>query len=105
MASAAGLPRSAAADGGAPAWLSLVAGGVAGAAAWAAIFPLDTLKSRAQAVGGGGGGGGSLLRQARALGARALYAGAPAAIARGAVANAALFAGHNVARKALVDHF
>jgi len=95
VASAAGLPRSAAADGGAPAWLSRVAGGVAGAAAWAVVFPLDTLKSRAQAAGGGGGGG--LLRQARALGARALYAGAPAAIARGAVANAALFAGQNVA--------
>jgi len=99
LASAAGLPRQATDD--APTWLALAAGGVAGAAAWAAVFPMDTLKSQAQAAGGEGRGGRSLLRQARALGLRALYAGAPAAIARGAVANAALFAGQSLALKGL----
>ena len=42
-----------------PAMQSFLGGGVCSVAAWAAIFPLDTIKARVQAVGGSGGSGGS----------------------------------------------
>ena len=87
-----------------PVWMALVAGGAAGAAAWATVFPFDTLKSRAQVHGGDSGiarGRVGLFSALRAVGLRGLYAGAPAAIARGAVANAALFAGQAMSMQAL----
>lgn len=114
-----------------PGWMALAAGSLAGATAWGVVYPFDVLKSRAQVAGmaaaqaaaAAGAASSSSPAAASAVpvklptggpamvpllasiiregGLRALYAGASAAIARGAVANGALFWGQNAATKAL----
>jgi len=76
-----------------------LAGGLAGAVAWAAVFPLDTIKSRVQARGGGARA--ALAAALAGGGARGLYRGLSAAVARAFVANAALFCGVELAGAAL----
>lgn len=108
-----------------PGWMALAAGSLAGATAWGVVYPFDVLKSRAQVAGmaaaqaaasAAAQGAAASTRSAvvagpsmlpllasivREGGLRALYAGASAAVARGAVANGALFWGQNAATKAL----
>lgn len=82
-------------------------GGIAGSSAWAAMFPLDVIKSRWQA--------GLLPRHvndpvsaaghiAREHGWRALYRGWSAAVVRGFPANGALFLGLELAHR-MLGHF
>lgn len=97
-----------------PGWMALTAGSLAGATAWAVVFPFDVLKSRAQVAGMLNGtlatgvaapsfnivaGFRSILSEPQ--GFRVLYRGASAAIARGCFANGALFFGQNMALKAM----
>ena len=108
------LAPPAGASAAAGGWRDFVAGGVAGTAAWAAVYPADVVKSRVQVAGaavsgaeGGGGStpstrqGGSTLSTLRAIvregGPRALYRGCSAALTRAFVANAALFWGVHAA--------
>lgn len=100
-------------------------GGLAGATAWSAVFPFDTIKSVVQTgVLPGGGGGPSQLQQQVAAGRRVgpppafgealravlrhgggvrggLYRGWSAAVLRAFPANAALFWGVHTAEAAL----
>ena len=113
-----------------PAWVALAAGSLAGATAWAVVYPVDAIKSREQvrgmlqpqplaaatAAAGAAtatsavgreplppprGALAELIASARGGGLRQLYAGGSAAITRGAIANGALLLGQNVASKAL----
>lgn len=82
-------------------WQDLLAGGIAGAAAWAAVYPLDVVKSRAQVAGADGGTHSSSWQTLRTVlregGPRGLYRGCSAALARAFVANGALFWGVELA--------
>ena len=83
-------------------WRALLAGGLAGSTAWAAVFPADTLKSRMQASGSSGGSVRSVLAQVLAeAGPRGLYKGCGAAVLRAFVANGALFWGVEASRQLL----
>ena len=64
--------------------------------AWAVVFPMDCLKTRAQAgmIGSSPAAiAAAAVQIARKEGARSFYAGVSAAVARAFVANAALFWG------------
>lgn len=129
LLSEAVLGTAAPAHDAVPGWMALAAGSLAGATAWGVVYPFDVLKSRAQVAGmaaaqataaaaasavaqgaaasarRSGGTGLSMLPLLASIvregGLKALYAGASAAVARGAVANGALFWGQNAATKAL----
>lgn len=78
-----------------PTHVTLISGGLAGASAWAVVFPADVLKSRAQVASSGPSV--SMLATLRTIlaeeGVRTLYRGCSASIARAIPANAALFWG------------
>ncbi|CAN0183801.1 unnamed protein product [Ectocarpus sp. 12 AP-2014] len=84
-----------------PEVLYFLAGGMAGVVGWAAVMPLDSVKSIIQTTDKPE----SLLRTlqtvVRAKGWRALFIGLNAALARAFPANAALFLGYEIVRRAL----
>ncbi|CAM9582904.1 unnamed protein product [Scytosiphon promiscuus] len=81
--------------------LYFVAGGLAGVVGWAVVMPIDTVKSIIQTVDKPQG----MIRTAQMVhqtqGWRALFAGLTAALVRAFPANAALFLGYEVVRRAL----
>ena len=78
----------------------LAAGGVAGAASWASIYPLDVIKTRVQAAAAGGGvsAWAAAVAAARRGG---LWAGAGPTLARAFVVNGVLFSVYEEALVAL----
>lgn len=88
------LPSGPASDAAA----EIGAGGLAGALAWALVYPLDLLKCRMQArrlpLR-------AVLLQARAEGPLALFRGLRATLYRAFIVNAAIFYGHGAVLRAL----
>jgi hypothetical protein len=81
--------RGAGADGA-----TLLAGGAAGVASWASIYPLDVVKSRVQAAPGRYAGWVDCARQSvRSEGWSVLTRGLSACLLRAALVNAAIFGG------------
>jgi solute carrier family 25 carnitine/acylcarnitine transporter 20/29 len=81
--------RCAGADGA-----TLLAGGAAGVASWASIYPLDVIKSRLQAAPGRYAGFADCLRRSvRDEGWRVLTRGLSACLLRAALVNASIFGG------------
>jgi hypothetical protein len=74
------------------------AGGVAGAAAWIIVYPLDVIKSRVQV-----GGAGALAALSQAAKEGKMYRGVSAAILRAFVANGALFWGVDASKSFFSD--
>jgi solute carrier family 25 S-adenosylmethionine transporter 26 len=89
------------ADGGAPQWRlaagNLAAGATAGCAVEAALYPIDTIKTRLQAMRSGGG----LNALLRAGGGRALYAGIWGNLAGVAPASAVFMAVYEPVKQAV----
>lgn len=89
------------ADGGVPQWRiaagNLAAGATAGCAVEAALYPIDTLKTRLQAMRSGGG----LSALLRAGGGRALYAGIWGNLAGVAPASAVFMAVYEPVKQAV----
>ena len=77
---------------------AVLGGGIGGAVAWAAVFPFDVVKSRAQV---GSVRGGFFQALANAAKEDALFRGVSAAVLRAFVANGALFWGVRTAETAL----
>ncbi len=83
----------------------MVAGGAAGIAMWIPVFPLDTIKSRLQSAEGRPTIG-STIRSIHANGGfKAFFPGMAPALARAVPANAATFAGVELAQKAMTKMF
>lgn len=81
---------------------AVLGGGVGGAVAWAAVFPFDVLKSRAQVQARvGATREGLVAALATAAKEGALFRGVSAAVVRAFVANGALFWGVRTAETAL----
>ncbi len=81
------------------------AGGAAGIVMWTLIYPVDTMKSRLQAMEGNPTIGGIIRGLYMAGGVRAFFPGFGAAIARAVPANAATFLGVEMAHRAMNKAF
>ncbi|GAB1212181.1 hypothetical protein ATERTT37_001311 [Aspergillus terreus] len=81
----------------------LAAGGAAGIAMWIPVFPVDTIKSRVQSAPGRPTIGGTIRAVYASGGVKAFFPGFGPALARAVPANAATFAGvelaHNFMKK------
>ncbi|KAL4798429.1 mitochondrial carrier domain-containing protein [Aspergillus venezuelensis] len=77
----------------------LAAGGAAGIAMWIPVFPVDTIKSRLQSAPGKPTIGGTIRSVYAAGGYKAFFPGFGPALARAVPANAATFAGVELAHK------
>jgi len=83
----------------------MVAGGAAGIAMWIPVFPVDTVKSRLQSAEGRPTIRGTIQGIYGSGGFRAFFPGLAPAMARAVPANAATFAGVELAHKAMVKMF
>merc|ERR1711963_214533 len=79
----------------------MVAGGAAGVAMWIPVFPVDTIKSRLQSAEGRPTISGTIKGIHASGGLKAFFP----AIARAVPANAATFAGVELAQKAMTKMF
>ncbi|RDW65662.1 carnitine:acyl carnitine antiporter [Aspergillus mulundensis] len=77
----------------------LAAGGAAGIAMWTPVFPVDTIKSRLQSAPGKPTIGGTIRTVYAAGGLKAFFPGFGPALARAVPANAATFAGVELAHQ------
>ncbi|KAI9368134.1 mitochondrial carrier domain-containing protein [Aspergillus egyptiacus] len=77
----------------------LAAGGAAGIAMWIPVFPVDTIKSRLQSASGKPTIGGTIRSVYASGGFKAFFPGFGPALARAVPANAATFAGVELAHK------
>ncbi|KAA8649600.1 carnitine:acyl carnitine antiporter [Aspergillus tanneri] len=83
----------------------LAAGGAAGVAMWIPVFPVDTIKSRLQSAEGRPTIGGTIRSVYASGGLRAFFPGFGPALARAVPANAATFAGVEIAHKLMKKMF
>ncbi|KAI9036647.1 carnitine:acyl carnitine antiporter [Aspergillus affinis] len=83
----------------------LTAGGAAGIAMWIPVFPVDTIKSRLQSAPGRPTIGGTIRSVYASGGFKAFFPGFGPALARAVPANAATFAGVEVAHKFMKKFF
>ncbi|KAL5344120.1 mitochondrial carrier domain-containing protein [Aspergillus crustosus] len=83
----------------------LAAGGAAGIAMWIPVFPIDTIKSRLQSAPGKPTIGGTIRAVYGNGGFKAFFPGFGPALARAVPANAATFAGVELAHKFLTKMF
>ncbi|KAJ5083048.1 Mitochondrial substrate/solute carrier [Penicillium argentinense] len=79
----------------------LAAGGAAGIAMWIPVFPVDTIKSRLQSAPGKPTIGGTIRTVYASGGFKAFFPGFGPALCRAVPANAATFAGVELAHKAM----
>lgn len=83
----------------------MVAGGAAGIAMWIPVFPVDTIKSRLQSAEGRPTISGTIKGIHASGGIKAFFPGIGPAMARAVPANAATFAGVELAHKAMNKMF
>ncbi|KAE8152849.1 carnitine-acylcarnitine carrier protein [Aspergillus avenaceus] len=83
----------------------LAAGGAAGIAMWIPVFPVDTIKSRVQSAPGKPTIGGTIRSVYASGGVKAFFPGFGPALARAVPANAATFAGVELAHKFMKRFF
>ncbi|KAF1942541.1 mitochondrial carrier [Clathrospora elynae] len=83
----------------------MAAGGAAGIAMWIPVFPIDTIKSRLQSAEGQPTISGTIKRIHASGGLKAFFPGIGPAMARAVPANAATFAGVELAHKAMTKMF
>ncbi|CBY01893.1 hypothetical protein IAQ61_006490 [Plenodomus lingam] len=83
----------------------MVAGGAAGIAMWIPVFPIDTIKSRLQSAEGRPTISGTIKGIHASGGFKAFFPGIGPAMARAVPANAATFAGVELAQKAMTKMF
>lgn len=83
----------------------MVAGGAAGIAMWIPVFPVDTIKSRLQSAEGRPTISGTIKGIHASGGLKAFFPGIGPAMARAVPANAATFAGVELAQKAMTKMF
>ncbi|KAF1357939.1 mitochondrial carrier [Lizonia empirigonia] len=83
----------------------MAAGGAAGIAMWIPVFPIDTIKSRLQSAEGRPTIGGTIRGIYANGGYKAFFPGIGPAMARAVPANAATFAGVELAQKAMRKMF
>lgn len=83
----------------------MVAGGAAGIAMWIPVFPIDTIKSRLQSAEGRPTISGTIKGIHASGGLKAFFPGIGPAMARAVPANAATFAGVELAHKAMRKMF
>ncbi|KAL5120898.1 carnitine transporter [Pleosporales sp. CAS-2024a] len=83
----------------------MVAGGAAGIAMWIPVFPVDTVKSRLQSAEGRPTISGTIKGIHASGGIKAFFPGIGPAMARAVPANAATFAGVELAQKAMAQMF
>lgn len=83
----------------------MVAGGAAGIAMWIPVFPVDTIKSRLQSAEGRPTISGTIKGIHASGGLKAFFPGIGPAMARAVPANAATFAGVELAQKAMAKMF
>lgn len=83
----------------------MVAGGAAGIAMWIPVFPIDTIKSRLQSAEGRPTISGTIKGIHASGGLKAFFPGIGPAMARAVPANAATFAGVELAHKAMTKMF
>jgi solute carrier family 25 carnitine/acylcarnitine transporter 20/29 len=83
----------------------MVAGGAAGIAMWIPVFPIDTIKSRLQSAEGRPTISGTIKGIHASGGLKAFFPGIGPAMARAVPANAATFAGVELAQKAMTKMF
>lgn len=73
---------------------SIIAGGIAGMCSWAAVLPIDFVKSKIQTANSTRGFGTVFAEQIKTTGLRGMYAGFGAVSVRAFVANAGVFWGY-----------
>jgi solute carrier family 25 carnitine/acylcarnitine transporter 20/29 len=83
----------------------MTAGGAAGIAMWIPVFPIDTIKSRLQSAEGRPTISGTIKGIHASGGLKAFFPGIGPAMARAVPANAATFAGVELAQKAMTKMF
>ena len=82
-----------------PAWMVLVAGGLAGVSGWSVVFPMDVVKSRLQINSGNDGVLSTCAKIYSDHGIRGFYNGWSAAVLRAFPANGALFMGYELCNR------